>query len=178
MKGIVFTEFMGLINDRYGLEVVQRIIDECDLDTEGAYTAVGTYSHKEFFKLLNKISEIEDIPVDEVLEDYGEYFFKTLSTSYPHFMDKEDLFDFLMSIDNYIHPNVLKLYPKAELPKFDVEESTDETLMLRYNSTRKMAHFGMGLITGASHYFGQKVKINKEAVSKNGEIVLLKISKV
>ena len=46
MKGIVFTEFFELVEDKFGLEVVQQIIDECKLESEGIYTSVGTYSHK------------------------------------------------------------------------------------------------------------------------------------
>ena len=29
MKGIVFTEFLELVETEFGLEVVQQIIDEC-----------------------------------------------------------------------------------------------------------------------------------------------------
>ncbi|MBT6440017.1 MAG: hypothetical protein HOK72_09965, partial [Flavobacteriales bacterium] len=52
MKGVVFTEFLELVEKEFGLEIVQRIIDECDLATGGVYTSVGTYSHKEMFKMV------------------------------------------------------------------------------------------------------------------------------
>ena len=40
MKGILFTEFLELTEEKYGLEIVQRIIDECDLKSDGIYTAI------------------------------------------------------------------------------------------------------------------------------------------
>ena len=109
MKGIVFTEFLELVEDKFGLGVVQRVIDECELDTDGVYTSVGTYSHKDMFKMVGKLSEIKGIPNPELLNIYGEYFFNTLSKDYPQFMEKSNLFGFLDSIEKYIHPEVLKL---------------------------------------------------------------------
>ncbi|MFT4982342.1 MAG: hypothetical protein ACI9UR_002213, partial [Bacteroidia bacterium] len=41
MKGIVFTEFLELVEDKFGLEVVNQIIDGCELETDGVYTSVG-----------------------------------------------------------------------------------------------------------------------------------------
>jgi hypothetical protein len=52
MKGIVFTEFLELVENEFGLEVVQQIIDECELETDGIYTSVGTYSHKDMFNMV------------------------------------------------------------------------------------------------------------------------------
>ena len=114
MKGIVFTEFFELVEHKFGLEVVQQIIDECNLESQGIYTSVGTYSHKEMFVMVNKLSQLKRLPVSKLLQVFGEYFFNTLKVKYPAFMDKPNLFSFLYSIDQYIHPQVLKLYPDAE----------------------------------------------------------------
>ena len=88
MKGIVFTEFLELVENEFGLEVVQQIIDECELDTEGVYTSVGTYSHKDMFKMVAKLSEIKGLPVPALLMVFGEYFFTTLKDKYPVFVEK------------------------------------------------------------------------------------------
>ena len=82
MKGILFTEFLELVENEFGLGIVQRIIDECQLETDGVYTSIGTYSHKDMFKMVGKLSEIKEIPVPELLTIYGEYFFTTLSKDY------------------------------------------------------------------------------------------------
>ena len=42
MKGIVFTEFLEMVEDQSG----------------GAYTSVGTYDHNEIFRLVNCLSEV------------------------------------------------------------------------------------------------------------------------
>ena len=47
MKGIVFTEFLEMVEASYGLQTVDTIIENASLPSEGAYTAVGTYDFNE-----------------------------------------------------------------------------------------------------------------------------------
>ncbi len=175
MKGIVFTEFLELVETKFGLAIVDRIIEECDLESQGVYTSVGTYSHKEMFAMLKKLSELESIPVQQLLEMFGEYFFTTLSSSYPQFMAQPDMFSFLKTIDSYIHPEVLKLNPQAELPSFQAEMKGDHEMYLMYQSTRKMADFAVGLIKGAAQYYNENAIIKKEEEFENGQIVMISI---
>ncbi len=178
MKGIVFTEFLELVEDKFGLEVVNQIIDGCELDTDGVYTSVGTYSHKDMFKMVAKLSELQNIPVPDLLQIYGEYFFDVLSKGYPQFMDQPNSFVFLESIDNYIHPEVLKLYPEAELPSFDAKMNSENEMTLLYQSSRKMSDFAVGLIKGAAGYFNEEVIVEKELKDGDGEKVMLNIKKI
>lgn len=178
MKGIVFTEFLDLVEDKFGLDVVQRIIDECDLETGGVYSSVGTYSHKEMYAMVGKLSEIKDIPVKDLLQIYGEYFFDVLKTSYPAFMKKDGLFEFLSSVDGYIHPEVMKLYPDAELPSFNATMKNDKEMTLLYTSTRKMADFAVGLIRGAATHFKEKVNVEKAKEEHEGQEVLINIQRI
>ena len=178
MKGIVFTEFLELVENEFGLVMVQRIIDECELDTDGIYTSIGTYSHKDMFKMVGKLSEIKGIPIPELLTIFGEYFFNTLSNDYPQFMKQANLFGFLDSIENYIHPEVLKLYPDAELPSFGSEIKNENELILNYMSSRKLSDVAIGLIKGASKYYNEDVNIVKISEEEDGEKVMLKIEKL
>jgi len=178
MKGIVFTEFLDLVEKKFGLEVVNQIIDGCELETDGVYTSVGIYSHKDMYKMVGKLSELKGIPVPDLLQIYGKYFFDVLSRSYPQFMAQPNVFVFLESIDNYIHPEVLKLYPEAELPSFKSEITNKNEMRLLYTSTRKMSDFAIGLIEGAADFFKESVEIKKEEEERGGEKVLLNIKKI
>lgn len=178
MKGIVFTEFLELVENEFGLEVVQQIIDECELETAGVYTSVGTYSHKDMFKMVAKLSEIKGLPVPALLTVFGEYFFTTLKTKYPVFVEKPNLFSFLNSIDQYIHPEVLKLYPDAELPRFQAEIKNDNEMVLNYMSSRKMSDLAIGLIKGAANHFEEDVDVVKIGEENDGQTVMLKVNKI
>lgn len=177
MKGIVFTEFLELVEDKFGLVTVEKVISACDLATNGAYTSIGTYDHKEMFQMVSVLSELKGIAVTDLLETYGEHFFKILAKGYPQFLQKNDLFSFLESIDNYIHPEVLKLYPDAELPKFSAKINTaKDEMTLVYSSSRKMVNFAIGLIRGASVYYEQSIDVAITNSEQNGQIVTLKVN--
>lgn len=178
MKGIVFTEFLDLVETKFGIETVQEIIDKCDLKTEGVYTSVGTYDHKEMFQMVGKLSEIKKIPVKDLLQSYGTFFFSVLSSSYPKFMEKNTLFSFLESIDGYIHPEVLKLYPDAELPKFTSNTINDSEMNLIYESSRKMSDFAIGLIKGAALHYKMEINIDVLKIEEDGKKVVLKIAEI
>ena len=64
MKGIVFTEFLEMVENTFGLETVDYIIYKSDLKSEGAYTSVGTYDFFEMLSLISNLSEKVNIPVN------------------------------------------------------------------------------------------------------------------
>ena len=57
MKGIVFTEFLEMVEQKFGLEVLDQIIIESNLASGGIYTSVGTYDFIEMQSLIVKLSE-------------------------------------------------------------------------------------------------------------------------
>ena len=74
-----------------------------------------------------------------MLQQYGRYLFQTFLTNYQHFIKAApDAFTFLSSIDSYIHVEVKKLYPEAELPTFTVVRLGERTLRMLYQSSRRM----------------------------------------
>ena len=51
MKGIIFTEFLELVEEKFGLGMVDKIISQSELNSGGAYTSVGTYEFSEMLQL-------------------------------------------------------------------------------------------------------------------------------
>ncbi|NNK82578.1 MAG: heme NO-binding domain-containing protein, partial [Flavobacteriaceae bacterium] len=154
MKGIVFTEFLELVEDKFGLETVDEIIEKSDLKTNGVYTSIGTYEFSEMLQLLNNLSVKTKISVDDLLLVYGEHLFGVLRSSYPGLIESyKDPIQMLSSIENHIHVEVRKIYPDAELPSFEVIEKTSKTLTMIYRSSRAMHHFGLGLMNKTFEYF-------------------------
>ena len=75
MKGIVFTEFLELVEAKFGLEMVDTIISQSELDSGGVYTSIGTYSFSEMRSLLKNLSSNTQISIDNLLLVYAEHFF-------------------------------------------------------------------------------------------------------
>lgn len=178
MKGLIFTEFCDMVEDKYGVTLLQEVIDESQVESEGAYTAVGTYDYKEFHKLVNVLSARSDDNAPQIMYDFGCHAFKVFTKHYKAFFDKASgLFEFLELIENYIHPEVRKLYPDAELPHFNSNRINDLTLELVYTSKRHMSAFAHGLIACSAEYFGGDAQIDVAPDLKNKDIVRFMIQK-
>ncbi len=179
MKGIVFTEFLDLVEDKFGLEMVDKIISQSQLESGGAYTTVGTYDFSEMLQLVSNLSSNTEIPVDDLLLIYGEHFFDVLRNNYGQMLAKyHGPIEMLASIENHIHVEVRKLYPDAELPTFTVLQKTKDELIMVYTSSRAMHHFGLGLMNKTFEHFNSKATIVLEKIKEDGTEVKFTIKKL
>ncbi len=179
MKGIVFTEFLELVENKFGLDVVDKIIQQSSLQSQGVYTAIGTYDFSEMLSLLKHLSEHTQLSIDDLLLVYAEHFFSVLANSYPDLIKKyKDPIELLSSIENHIHVEVQKIYPDAELPTFEVLEKTDSTLVMVYKSSRAMYSFGLGLMNKTFEHFDATAKITFEKLKSDGTEVKFSIVKI
>ncbi len=179
MKGIVFTEFLELVELKFGLEMVDKIIYQSELQSKGIYTSIGTYQFSEMLQLLKNLNKNTSIPIDELLLLYGEYFFNAIETSYPGLLETyNDPIELLSSVEHHIHVEVRKIYSDAELPTFIVKEKTSNSLVMVYKSNRSMHHFGLGLMNKTFEYFNSKATILLEKIKEDGTEVKFIINKV
>jgi hypothetical protein len=170
MKGVVFTEFLEMVEDRFSAEMVDDIIEGCNLASGGAYTAVGTYPHGEMVSMVVALSERSGLAVRDLLLAFGEHLFGCFAHGYPSFFAHQtNAFDFLAGIEQVIHAEVLKLYPDAQLPRFTVEEHTPQRLVLLYSSERHFEDLAEGLMRGCMAYFGEHADMARSVVTDNGQ---------
>jgi len=168
MKGIVFTEFLEMIESERGLDTVDRLLEVTDLT--GAYTAVGTYDHEELVALATALSEETGIAVSELVQAFGRHLFTRFVVAYPQFFEGvPDAMEFLSRIEDYIHVEVRKLYPDAELPTFDHVRGDGGSMELVYRSPRPLGDFAKGLVEGCVKYFGGDVQVTCHDESREGE---------
>ena len=179
MKGIVFTEFLDMVEKKFGYDIVDQIIEDSNLQSNGIYTAVGTYPHSEVVSLLMNLSDKVKLDPGLLLKEFGIYLFDTFLASYPQFFSAVDnSFAFLHSIDNHIHVEVLKLYPDATLPKFLSHETEDGSMIMTYMSERKMAALAEGLIEKSIAHYGENCSIDTENLKEDGSEVRFTIKKL
>jgi hypothetical protein len=172
MKGIIFAEFLELVETSYGLETVDEIIEKSNLASQGAYTNIGTYEFSEMLALLTNLSEKTNKSIDELLHIYGVHFFSIIQRDYRRILEGYTYpLDFLSSIESHIHVEVRKIYPDAELPRFEIVDQTDISLTLIYYSSRSMYAFGLGLMEKAFEHYGKKATITYEKLKADGSEV-------
>jgi hypothetical protein len=171
MKGIVFTEFLEMVESQFSPEVADEIIETADLPSGGAYSAVGTYDHREIVTLVERLSEHQGSSVSDLLKAFGKHLLHRFTEGYPQFFEgKSSAFEFLKVVESTVHVEVLKLYPEAELPSFETSREGDAMVMI-YRSPRRMGDLAEGLIAGCGDHFGEELAIEREEVSGDGEVV-------
>ena len=178
MKGIIFTEFLDLVEEKFGLAMVDKIITQSELDSGGAYTSVGTYEFNEMLQLISNLSQNTDIAVDDILMVYSEHPFKALIKAHPKLVEHyKDPMSLLATIENHIHVEVQKIYPDAQLPTFVLEERTDTKMVMVYKSDKALYMLGKGLMIETFKLFNVSANIEFEKLNEQGSEVRFFINK-
>jgi len=178
MKGIVFTEFIEMVEEKYGFETAEKMISSSGLSTNGVYTALGTYPPAKMVQMLSILSEESSTPVPELLRNFGKYLLNSFTKLYKAFFDqKQNTFDFLEGLENHIHVEVKKLYPDAELPEFLIQKEGDKMLIMVYKSPRKLHELAMGLMEACVTYYGENIEISKKIIKDDGSEVAFELKK-
>ncbi len=166
MKGIVFTEFIEMVEDKFSLDVADEIIENAHLESGGAYSSLGTYDHREMLELVNELSKSSGIPASDLVRVFGIHLCGRFAVNFPEmFSSAEDTFGFLEQIQDHIHVEVRKLYPDAQLPRFSYEYPRENQLVMNYSSDRPFAVLADGLIQGAVKHYGEEIDIEIEDLS-------------
>lgn len=178
MKGVVFTEFLEMVESRFSLGMVDDILAKAAPPSGGVYTAVGTYPAAELLALLSALAEASKAPPADLLFAFGEHLFSRFVVSHPAlFAGVKSPIDFLSRVDSYIHVEVRKLYPDAELPRFDAVVHDDRRMSMTYHSPRRLSALASGLISGCGKHFGVPLEVSTEDLSDGrGEIVRFDIA--
>ena len=163
MKGIVFTEFLDMVEGQFGLDTTEKIIERSALPNGGAYTSVGTYDHGELAGMVGHLSAITGIAPPALVRAFGEHMFPILAAAHPHVLaGVNSCFGLLEIVESGIHKEVRKLYPNAELPEIRCRRLDEARLEVTYRSARPFADLAEGLIRGCARHFGESVALERE----------------
>lgn len=158
MKGVVFNILEEMVVEHFGMQVWNDILDTAE--TEGVYTAGQSYPDEQLFELVGIVCKKLNMSSEMIIGSFGEYMFHRLHDRHPSFIEKEPtLKSFLKSIESVIHVEVRKLYQDPNLPSFEYFDQSDDHLIMRYHSPRKLCILAEGLIRGASSHYAQKISL-------------------
>jgi hypothetical protein len=177
MKGIVFTELIEMVEEDLGIDIADRMIEGAKAENNGSYTAVGTYDHAELIQLVISLSAETNVPVPDLVRSFGRHLFGRFAVLYPQFFEGiTSAVQFLPLIETYIHVEVRKLYPDAELPSFDCQQH-DGVTELTYRSNRPFADLAEGLVLACVDHFDDQLDVQRTDLGeKNGTNALFTLS--
>ncbi|MBZ0121035.1 MAG: heme NO-binding domain-containing protein [Sandaracinaceae bacterium] len=179
MKGVVFTELLEMVEDRFSLEVLDQVIERAELPSGGVYTSVGTYPFEELAALVRELSAVTGLPANDLLTAFGRHLLQRFAKGFPAFFTQAPTaFDFLERVESVIHVEVRKLYPDAQLPQFEWERQDRDHMTMLYRSPRRLSALAVGLIQGCADHYSESIDVSTEDVSDgSGEAVRLTLTR-
>lgn len=176
MKGILFTEFIELIEAKYGLSVVDAVLESSDLPSQGIYTAVGEYDSGEMVRIIYGLSQKENISIDALYECLGVSLFNSLI--YEGVINNyNNSTDLLLSFDNHIAFYV-DLGIGSKSPTLTILDNNSKAMTIRYSASGGLYRLAYALIEKTFLYFKEKVRINYELLDKAGSEVKFDVVKI
>lgn len=170
MKGVVFTEFLEFIDKLHGADLVDDVISASGVASGGSYTAVGTYEFTELASLLGAYCKLSGAAPAAALNGFGKHLAQTFQVKFPDFFAQcSDTIGFLLQVDGHIHVEVRKLYPDADLPRFEMIEHSGQKLVMDYSSCRPLAALAAGLMEGVADYYREKISVSTQIIDSAGE---------
>lgn len=166
MRGVVFTEMIEFVENALGFDIADKMIEKAKLDNEGAFSQGGNYPFEDLVKLLTALSEITGKEPNELLFIFGEHLFSILVKLYgKNIKEIGSALNFIDSVENFVHVEVRKLYPDADLPSFETIEKTEDHLVLIYSSEKRLESFAHGLISSCGKYFNEPLTVSYKTIS-------------
>lgn len=165
MKGIIFREFINLVETQFSIEIADAIITASKIKSNGSYTTIGTYPTDEMLALVNELSTVSKVPVPALFNVFGRHLFKRFTDIHAIYVSPHTtVFELLRLLDNHIHVEVRKLYSDAELPSFTHEMLNANCMVFIYRSQRMLADFAKGMLQGCIEHFNEAIHIDRHDV--------------
>lgn len=169
MKGIIFNLVEDAVTAQHGEAVWDRLL--LDAGVDGGYTSLGDYPDAELFALVAAASAALEAPPEAVLRTLGHSAVLGLAGMYPHFFTPHTTTaDFVVTLNDVIHPEVRKIHRNATPPEFGFERGP-EGLRVEYRSHRGLCALAEGMIGGAATYYGEHAAVTHEQCTHQGDSV-------
>lgn len=154
MKGIIFAELVGFLDEKGGPGFTEEVLDRADLPSAGAFSRIARYPWEQAAQLVSAASQISGADANALCSEFGRFLFERFTVLYPDIVDRYSSAESMLEhVESHIHEEVRVLYPDAVTPKVSswVE---DDGLVVEYSSHRPFAHIAFGLVQGCMQHFG------------------------
>lgn len=156
MYGLIHRAVRQMATEGLGPDRWRELSRAADIHDDDMISA-KVYSDETTMRLIGAVSTELDVPVEEMLEQFGAYWVRFAGTSgYAAMLDMagDNLLECLRNLDR-LHSGIKLTLPDAELPSFTVLDHGKGYVNVRYSSVRVgLEPFVKGLLAGLLARFG------------------------
>jgi hypothetical protein len=114
MLGVVFTEFMEMVENKFSFDVADKVLEASGVGADSGFTAIAYYDHADLVRLVAALKGATGLEIDELMQTFGAHLFSRFSVNYPElFESTAGSLDFLERVEDYILVEVRNLTPEA-----------------------------------------------------------------
>jgi hypothetical protein len=175
MKGILFRVIEDVVFEALSADAWDDVIDRSGVS--GSYTSLGNYPDNDLAKIISALAAVANMSEDDTLRLSGRAGFKHFVRRAPQALEGLDDWKVVMtSLNDIIHPEVLKSSPDAAVPSFVVVPD-GAALIVTYMSERGLCILAEGLILGCGDWFDVGLSVEHlTCIHKDGESCTMRVA--
>ena len=155
MHGLIFASFRDYLLTEHGGRVTNHV-----LAGEPQYTLSEAYPDEQFLALLERACERTELPLDELLFEFGVF---TAATTFarlyaPLFKASPSAREFLLTVETPIHDVIRVALPDARPPQLALTDFGSDGLEIVYTSPRRICALLRGLVEGTGRIYGETLE--------------------
>ena len=148
------------------------------ISSKNTHNASSPFSEDSMHALVHGFSKMPGNYPPTLLRAYGQHLFKNLAESHAEAIKRfKNTFSLLVRIENYVHMEILKLHPDAELPSFEFKRADQSKLEIHYSSIKEMGGLAEGVIESCIRYFNEDITVKQHAIGDAGTDIIFTLEK-
>src|SRR5262245_59586277 len=168
MHGLIFIELKKYVEAKFDHATWEKLLEKAGLRHQ-LFLASTVYPDSDIVSLVTAACEMTGLTLGAVLEDFGEYIAPDLVEQYKFLVNPSwRLLDFLANTEDTIH-KIVRFHKGVTPPRLVATRVSDDTLVITYNSMRKMCPLLKGIIKGAANLYKEDVSLLESRCMLRGD---------
>lgn len=174
VNGRVFEDFIAVLEDRFGLEVVDTVLDQPGLASGGVYTADGNYDECELITLVNAFVVETGSQATELMHDLGVCLFAQLISRCPALISGQSgSLDLMTQIEKGTCPREVGTYLDSSVLNYAYKYIESGELLVKTSLASPLRHTVIGFFAACAKYFNESLSV--DVLSTDESTIVLSI---
>lgn len=162
MKGVIASCLKELVVNKFGNDKWESAVVMAGFNQTTAFLPTQDVDDTDVLKVVESVCKVLNISLPQAADAFGEYWVCTYAPKIykPYYRMATSAKEFLSKMDD-VHRLTTETIPNARPPRFEYTWIDDKTLIMKYNSKRKLIDFMVGLIKGVGKHFKENLQVSK-----------------
>lgn len=169
MNGLIFVEVKKYAKSKLPEDIWEEVL-RASGSLPWEYIPTSNYEDEKLVLILTQLSEKMAVPLQELLEDFGEFIAPDLVEKYDFLLFQSwKTMDLIANTEKMIHEVLRSAGTNVNPPVLECEKIDSNNIVVTYASPRKMCSLAKGLAKGVAKHYGESVAIKETSCMLKGD---------